>query len=83
MKEADAIIIDVFGELPHYYSVASVAYIGRNHTVLEPLRFNVPTVVAPRHDWSQNYVTFPAYKQLIDEKGIIEAADKAELGKVV
>ena len=81
-KGADAIVVDVFGELPHYYSIASVAYIGRNHTVLEPLRFKVPTVVAPRRDWAHEYVTFPAYKQLIDENGIIEAQDKAELGQI-
>jgi 3-deoxy-D-manno-octulosonic-acid transferase len=81
-KEADAIVVDVFGELPHYYSIASVAYIGRNHGVLEPLRFRVPTVVAPRRDWRADYVTFPYYKQMIDENGIIEAPDKAELGQI-
>ena len=79
---APVMVVDVFGELPHYYSIASVAYIGRNHTVLEPLRFKVPTVVAPRGDWAHDYVTFPAYKQLIDEHGIIEAPDKADLGQI-
>ena len=80
--QADAIVIDVFGELPHYYSVASIAYIGRNHGVLEPLRFEVPTVVAPRRDWTAEYVTYPTYKQMIDEKGIIEAQSKADLGQI-
>jgi 3-deoxy-D-manno-octulosonic-acid transferase len=80
--QADAIVIDVFGELPHYYSVASIAYIGRNHGVLEPLRFKVPTVVAPRRDWAAEYVTYPTYKQMIDEKGIIEAHSKADLGQI-
>lgn len=79
---AEAIVVDVFGELPHYYSVAAVAYIGRNHTLLEPLRFEVPTVVAPRSDWATGYVTFPAYIQLVDEKGVIEAEDKSDLGRI-
>lgn len=79
---ADVIVVDVFGELPHYYSLATIAYIGRNHTLLEPLRFNVPTVVAPRCDWASDYVTFPAYMQLIEEGGVVEVDDKANLGQV-
>ena len=82
IRQADAIVIDVFGELPHYYSIASIAYIGRNHGVLEPLRFKVPTVVAPRRDWAAEYVTFPTYQQMITEKGIIEAQSKADLGQI-
>jgi 3-deoxy-D-manno-octulosonic-acid transferase len=82
IEAADALIVDGFGELPHYYSVASIAYIGRNHGVLEPLRFEVPTVVAPRADWQAEYVTYPAYKLMIDEGGIVEAPDKAQLGDI-
>ena len=82
IKQADAVVIDVFGELPHYYSIATLAYIGRNHGVLEPLRFEVPTVVAPRSDWAAEYVTFPAYKLMLDERGIVEAQTKAELGQI-
>jgi len=81
-KNADAVVVDVFGELPHFYSVASIAYIGRNHGVLEPLRFRVPTVVAPQRDWASHYVTFPVYKHMIDQGGIIEAPDKGELGRI-
>jgi 3-deoxy-D-manno-octulosonic-acid transferase len=81
-KDIDVLVVDVFGELPHLYSVADVAYIGRNHGVLEPLRFEVPTVVAPRSDWGHDYVTFPAYMQMIDQGGIIEAADKRDLGRI-
>lgn len=81
-READVIIVDVFGELPHFYSVASIAYIGRNHGVLEPLRFLVPTVVAPQEDWAAAYVTFPTYKLMIDNSGIIEASDKKNLGQI-
>lgn len=81
-KDAEVVVVDVFGELPHYYSIASIAYIGRNHGVLEPLRFLVPTVVAPQSDWIANYVTFPAYKHMIDQGGIIEAEDKKDLGLI-
>ena len=82
VRQADVIVVDVFGELPHFYSIAAVAYIGRNHGVLEPLRFKVPTVVAPRQDWASEYVTFPAYKFMVDEGAIIEAKEKAELGQI-
>jgi 3-deoxy-D-manno-octulosonic-acid transferase len=81
-RQADALVVDVFGELPHYYSIASAAYIGRNHGVLEPLRFEVPTVVAPRADWGADYVTFPAYKHMIDQRAIIEAPDKRDIGGI-
>lgn len=81
-KDVDALVVDVFGELPHYYSIATVAYIGRNHGVLEPLRFEVPTVVAPRADWGADYVTFPAYKHMIDSGGLIEAGSKSKLGEI-
>ena len=82
VKNAEVIVVDVFGELPYYYSAATIAYIGRNHGVLEPLRFLVPTVVAPQADWASNYVTFPVYKHMIDQGGIIESPDKKDLGLI-
>jgi len=81
-RDAEALVVDVFGELPHLYSVATVAYIGRNHGVLEPLRFEVPTVVAPRADWGGDYVTFPAYIHMIQQQAIIEAPEKKKIGEI-
>ncbi len=37
---------------------------------------------ADRADWVAEYVTYPYYKQMIDEQGIVEAQDKADLGKI-
>ena len=82
VKKAEVIVVDVFGELIHYYSIAALAYIGRNHTLFEPLRFEVPTVVAPRADWAAGFVSYPAYLHMIDEGGVIEAQDKQDLGGI-
>lgn len=82
VKGASVIVVDVFGELPHYYSIATLAYIGRNHGVLEPLRFKVPTVVAPLVDWNSDYPTYPLCREMIDAGGIIEVEDKKNLGEL-
>ncbi len=81
-KQSEILVVDVFGELPYYYSVATAAYIGRNHTLLEPLRFRVPTVVAPRSDWAPRYVTFPGYMRMVEGQGVVEAPDKAHFGEI-
>lgn len=81
--DAEVVIVDVFGELMHYYAHADVAYIGRNHGVLEPLGFGLPVVVAPRADWRAGYSAYPLFLQMIDDGAIIELADKAALGDVL
>lgn len=77
----DVLVVDVFGELSHYYSVASVSYIGRNHGVLEPLAYDCPTLVG--QGWWQHYSAYPLYEYMVSQKGIICAKDQTQLAQVV
>ena len=77
----DVLIVDVFGELSHYYSVATASYIGRDHGVLEPLAYECPTIVGK--GWRQNYSATPLYDYMISERGVICISDETELAAAV
>jgi len=82
VRRAAVLVVDVFGELPFYYEHAAICYIGRNHGVLEPLRYAKPTVVAPRRDWRKDYAAYPLYHLLVEHAGILEVENKSMLGDV-
>lgn len=77
----DILVIDVFGELSHYYSIATAGYIGRDHGVLEPLAYSCPTIVGK--GWRTNYSASPLYEYMVSERGVILVADDAELADIV
>lgn len=77
---SNVLILDVFGELPHFYSIASICYIGINHGLLEPLRYSKPVIVAPDNEWKSTYVTYPQYAQMVSEGAIMQLQSKQELG---
>ena len=81
VSEADVIVVDVFGELLYYYAHASVTYLGRNHGVLEPLRFGKPIIVAPITDWDKDHVSFFNYNLMCQAKGLLQLDDKRNIGK--
>jgi 3-deoxy-D-manno-octulosonic-acid transferase len=64
----DIMILDTIGELRSYYSLASIAYVGRNHNVLEPLSFGKPVIVLS--GWEQEFPSYPVYK-VVSEKGLL------------
>lgn len=71
----DCLILDTFGELARFYSVGAVAYVGRDHNVLEPLAHNVP--VAVFSGWKSVFPSYPVY-QLLLERELLRQADDAE-----
>jgi 3-deoxy-D-manno-octulosonic-acid transferase len=75
---ADVLIVDVFGELRFYYEIADICYVGRNHGILEPLRYRKPTVVAA--DWRRDHPSFPLYHQIVAAGAVVQVADKTSLG---
>lgn len=81
MDLRDVLVVDVFGELSHYYAVASVSYIGRNHGVLEPLAYDCPTVVGA--GWQQDYSAYPLYDYMVTQGGIICADGQISLVQVM
>jgi 3-deoxy-D-manno-octulosonic-acid transferase len=65
------------GELKDFYGVATLAYVGPNHNVLEPLAFDKPVFVLP--GWDPSYPSYPVYRLLLEKNAIIEVVDRTEL----
>ena len=80
LEVKDVLVVDVFGELGHYYSIASISYIGRNHGVLEPLAYDCPTIVGK--GWRQDYSAYPLYDYMVGQQGVICVEDQAHLVQV-
>ncbi|MCF6195952.1 MAG: hypothetical protein L3J50_04545 [Emcibacter sp.] len=80
VEEAGLLILDVYGELMHFYNISSICYIGRNHGVLEPLKFNKPTLVGPTNTWDQDKPTYLMYQRHIEARSIEEVPDMKKLG---
>ena len=78
--EANLLILDVYGELLHFYSISTLCYIGLNHGVLEPMQFEKPTIVGPAAQWDHNRPTYWMYRQLVKSGGIRELNNISELG---
>ena len=77
----DVIILNTYGELPHLYSVADIVFAGRDHGVLEPLRFNKPVVVGPDQYWNREYATsFSLYKYMKDASALVSCASYDQVG---
>ena len=71
----DLLLLDTFGELKSFYSIATICYVGCNHNVLEPLAFGKPTIVSG--EWNPLYPSYPVY-QLTRDKKLIMHVDKSE-----
>lgn len=78
---ADVLVIDVFGELSHFYSVATVSYIGRNHGVLEPIAYDCPTIVGS--GWRRDFPAISLYYNMIEEGGVICAQTAEQLDRLL
>ncbi len=68
----DLLILDTFGELKSFYSVATVCYVGCNHNVLEPLSYGKPTLVSG--SWNALYPSYPVYL-MTKKRNLILTAD--------
>ena len=69
-------VLDTMGELRDFYAAATVAHVGVDHNVLEPLGFGKPVTVQP--GWNTTYPSYPVYRLLMDARALIEvtAADQ-------
>jgi 3-deoxy-D-manno-octulosonic-acid transferase len=75
--EVDCLVLDTMGDLRDFYAAATVAHVGVDHNVLEPLGFGKPVTVAP--GWESTYPSYPVYRMLSDERALLEARDAAAL----
>ena len=65
------------GELRDFYAAATVAHVGVDHNVLEPLGFGKPVTVKP--GWNRTYPSFPVYRTLMDGKALFEVDNSGPL----
>jgi 3-deoxy-D-manno-octulosonic-acid transferase len=70
------LVLDTVGDLRDFYAAATVAHVGVDHNVLEPLGFRRPVTV--HTGWEVTYPSYPVYRLLHDEQVLLEA-DNAEL----
>ena len=64
-------VLDTMGELRDFYACATVAHVGVDHNVLEPLAFGKPVTVLP--NWDTTYPSYPVYRLLMDMYTLLEA----------
>ena len=69
--QSACLVLDTMGELRDFYAAATVAHVGVDHNVLEPLGFGKPVTVRP--GWDTTYPSYPVYRTLMDSKALIEA----------
>lgn len=73
------VVLDTMGELKDFYGVAWVAYVGRDHNILEPLSLGKPVTLSP--GWEPRYPSYPVYRLLRETGAVQELADSAELAR--
>jgi 3-deoxy-D-manno-octulosonic-acid transferase len=62
--DTSVLILDTMGELRGCYAAATLAFVGNDHNVLEPLAYSKPVFVGP--GWEATYPSYPVYRQLLD-----------------
>jgi 3-deoxy-D-manno-octulosonic-acid transferase len=72
------LVLDTMGELQGCYASATLAFVGRDHNVLEPLAFGKPVFVGP--GWEPTYPSYPVYRQLMDATALQAVDALADLG---
>jgi len=75
-EPVNCLVLDTIGELRDFYAACTIAYVGLNHNVLEPIVYGKPVVVTP--GWERTYPSYPVYKRLVSERVILEV-EPAEL----
>ena len=70
-------VLDTMGELRDFYAAATVAHVGVDHNVLEPLGFGKPVTVKP--GWDTTYPSYPVYRLLTDSSALLDASTPAQL----
>lgn len=74
------LVLDTMGDLRDFYAAATVAHVGIDHNVLEPLAFGKPVTVLP--GWEPTYPSYPVYRMLSDDRALLDAGDAAELARL-
>jgi 3-deoxy-D-manno-octulosonic-acid transferase len=79
VPDAACVVLDTMGDLRDFYAAATVAHVGVNHNLLEPLSFGKPVTLIP--GWTSSYPSFPVYRLLRQAGAVREVADADALAK--
>lgn len=71
------LVLDTMGELRDFYGAATVAHVGVDHNVLEPLGFGKPVTVGS--GWNTTYPSYPVYRLLMDANALLEVTGVEQL----
>lgn len=75
--EIDCLVLDTMGELRDFYAAATIAHVGVDHNVLEPLAFNKPVTVKP--GWEATFPSYPVYLMLKQHNVLLETNSSDQL----
>lgn len=76
-EAVNCLVLDTVGELRDFYAAASVAHVGVDHNVLEPLGLGKPLTI--QEGWNTTYPSYPVYRLLRDQGVLHSCADEAAL----
>ena len=79
-NDIDCLVLDTTGDLRDFYAAATVAHVGVDHNVLEPLAFGKPVSVVP--GWQAIYPSYPVYRMMMDQQALFEASNAIGLGQL-
>jgi 3-deoxy-D-manno-octulosonic-acid transferase len=71
------LVLDTMGDLRDFYAAATVAHVGVDHNVLEPLAFDKPVTVGP--GWNATYPSYPVYTLLAEAGALLQAESEQAL----
>lgn len=75
--DVQCLVLDTVGELRDFYAAASVAHVGVDHNVLEPLGLGKALTI--QEGWNSTYPSYPVYRLLRDQGVLHTCADEASL----
>ena len=64
------LVLDTIGELKDFYAAATVAHVGRNHNLLEPLVYGKPVTTSGL--WEPQHPSYPVHRVLVEAGAIVE-----------
>lgn len=71
------LVLDTIGELKDFYAAATLAYVGVDHNILEPLSFEKPVTVGP--GWEKTYPSYPVYLAMREAQAVLLVDGGADL----
>ncbi len=74
------VVLDTMGELRDFYAAATVAHVGVDHNVLEPMAFGKPVSVVA--GWDTTYPSYPVYRMLFDADALLEVRSAGQLAGI-